>query len=245
MGGTLSGHAAGEPFDKLVYSKLKKMYGDKAFRQFEYLNTLYLNNPTYTGEGRSKLFKTNVVEFLLERGKKQTAEWSPNNLFEEKQNDTADNIVVFNNGKKEYFDLVDVKTRNDSKDAQPPNIISALKLAKACKIMLENNEFGNYSINYVEINWKKENKELVCTGCCYKELFKTDPAKLYINWAAALQIQFHVSDLTQTYKKDEEQWCSEYLDHFVRSAEHRIDEMNRKMVKPFEKYKIFKEQSCF
>lgn len=38
LSGTLSGHAAGEPFDKAVYNELKKVYGDRIFRQYEYLN---------------------------------------------------------------------------------------------------------------------------------------------------------------------------------------------------------------
>ena len=39
--GTLSGHAAGEPFEKLVYNELKKMYPNNIFKQYEYLNDLY------------------------------------------------------------------------------------------------------------------------------------------------------------------------------------------------------------
>lgn len=38
LSGTLSGHAAGEPFDKAVYANLKRMYPSKIFRQYEYLN---------------------------------------------------------------------------------------------------------------------------------------------------------------------------------------------------------------
>lgn len=36
--GTLSGHAAGEPFEKSVYRKLKEMYPNRIFKQYEYLN---------------------------------------------------------------------------------------------------------------------------------------------------------------------------------------------------------------
>ncbi len=38
LSGTLSGHAAGEPFDKHVYHILKKWFPDKTYRQYEYLN---------------------------------------------------------------------------------------------------------------------------------------------------------------------------------------------------------------
>lgn len=37
ISGTLSGHAAGEPFDKHVYNEKKK----NTFRQYEYLNDLF------------------------------------------------------------------------------------------------------------------------------------------------------------------------------------------------------------
>lgn len=43
--GTLSGHAAGEPFGKLVYNELKKMYPHNIFKQYEYLNDLYRAHP--------------------------------------------------------------------------------------------------------------------------------------------------------------------------------------------------------
>ena len=43
--GTLSGHAAGEPFEKLVYNELKKMCPNNIFKQYEYLNDLYRTYP--------------------------------------------------------------------------------------------------------------------------------------------------------------------------------------------------------
>ena len=39
--GTLSGHAAGEPFDKLIYENIKSKFPNNTFRQYEYLNYLY------------------------------------------------------------------------------------------------------------------------------------------------------------------------------------------------------------
>lgn len=66
--------------------------------------------------------------FLLSRGKAATENWSIENLFEEKQNDTADILLV----KDQFYELLDVKTRNISKSAQAPNIISAYKLAQTC-----------------------------------------------------------------------------------------------------------------
>lgn len=86
--------------------------------------------------------------FMLSRGDKATKEWSPENIFEEKQNDTAD-ILYHENG---YYDIIDVKTRNTSKNSMPPNIISAYKLAKMCALMIDNEEYENINIDYVEID---------------------------------------------------------------------------------------------
>lgn len=134
ISGTLSGHAAGEPFDKHVYSLIKKDFPKSTYRQYEFLNDLYLNNPKAIGyDERKKLLKSPTLMFLLSRGKNATDNWSAENPFEEKQNDTADILVV----KKAFYEIIDIKTRNLSKNAQPPNIISAYKLALLCANMIE------------------------------------------------------------------------------------------------------------
>lgn len=233
--GTLSGHAAGEPFDKFVYQVIKSDNQNTTFRQFEYLNDLYLKNPTViTLQERLNLFNSPSVMFLLSRGKDAVSKWEPENPFDEKQNDTADILVV----DKGFYEIIDVKTRNTSKKAQPPNIISAYKLAQLCAVMLDNEEFDKLSINYIEIDWKLQENKLVCDKVYYGSLFKEIPNSLYINWAAAMQLQFHVSDLDQNYEGDAKQWAKEYLKHFVTQARERSDYMIKKFVKPFEKYII-------
>jgi type II restriction enzyme len=234
LSGTLSGHAAGEPFDKHVYREIKKQFPQDTFRQYEYLNDLYSKSPDVIGiDARQKLFNSPTVLFLLSRGKNATDKWSIENPFEEKQNDTADDILVV---KDNFYELIDIKTRNISKLAQPPNIISAYKLAQLCAKMIDNKEFDNLTINYFEIDWLLENDKLVCKDAHFAYLFNADPADLYINWAAAMQIQFHVCDLDQSFKGTHEQWAKEYLKHFVSQAKKRADDMIKKFVKPFEKY---------
>jgi type II restriction enzyme len=231
--GTLSGHAAGEPFDKHVYAEIKKKFPKTIFRQFEYLNDLYSKNPNIIGcNARQELFNSPTVLFLLSRGKNATDKWSIENPFEEKQNDTADILVVKDN----FYELIDIKTRNISKSAQPPNIISAYKLAQLCAKMIDNKEFDDFTINYFEIDWELEKDKLVCQDAHFGCLFKANPADLYINWAAAMQIQFHICDLDQTFKGTRENWAKEYLKHFVNQAKKRSDDMIKKFVKPFEKY---------
>jgi len=233
LSGTLSGHAAGEPFDKHAYRFIKERYAGKTFRQYEFLNKLYSDNPKAVSvEDRWNLIKNPAVSFLLNRGKESTAEWSASNLFVEKQNDTADILVI----EKDFFNLIDVKTYNVARNGQPPNIISAYKVAKMCALMLDTRNFDSHDISYVGITWEIEEENLKCTRASVRELFKTDPATLYINWAAAMQIQFHVETLDQSYGGTVEQWCKDYLRTFVAQANARAETMLRKFVKPFEKF---------
>jgi Restriction endonuclease HincII len=132
--------------------------------------------------------------------------------------------------------VIDIKTRNLSKAAQAPNIISAFKLAQLCSIMLDNKEFNNLSINYFEIDWLLEDNFLVCKNAHFVNLFKTNPESLYINWAAAMQIQFHVCNLDQNYKGTIKNWAVSFLKHFVTQVYRRSDYMVEKYAKPFEKY---------
>ena len=231
--GTLSGHAAGEPFEKLAYSILKEKYPTKIFKQYEYLNDLYMKNPKVISlDNRKALFDSPVALFLLSRGDKATKDWDPFHVFEEKQDDTAD-ILWHDAG---YFNIIDVKTRNTDKNAQAPNIISAYKLAQMCAIMIDNDDFDSVGINYVEVNWKEEGDYLRCAGANWKNLFKSDPSTLYINWAAAMQIQFHVCDLDQSFSGTQKDWAKAYLKVFVTSAERRCKVMYDKYVLPFKKY---------
>ncbi len=231
--GTLSGHAAGEPFEKCVYHYLKEKYPDNIFKQYEYLNDLYLSHPEATTvTQRHELITSPTVRFLLSRGNQATKEWSKTNLFKEKQDDTAD-ILYHENGR---YDIIDVKTRNNSIKAMAPNIISAYKLAQMCKLMLDNKEYDNFNIDYIEIDWVEEGDLLKCVGAHHADLFKANPGKLYINWAAAMQIQFHVCELDQSWTQSKEEWAKEYLKTFVKSANHRIEQMKAKHITPFQTY---------
>jgi hypothetical protein len=233
ISGTLSGHAAGEPFDKHVYNEIKKQLPKNTFRQYEYLNDLYSKNASIIGvKARQELFDSPSVLFLLSRGKEATKKWSLENPFEEKQDDTADIIVA----KDSFYEVIDIKTRNLSKTAQAPNIISAVKLAQLCAIMIDNREFDRLSINYFEVDWLLEKDKLVCKDAHYVNLFKSIPENLYINWAAGMQIQFHVCNLDQDFKGTIEEWVKSYLIHFVAQVYRRSEYMIEKYAKPFEKY---------
>ncbi len=235
ISGTLSGHAAGEPFDKHIYLELKKVFPNKTYRQYEYLNDLFNKNPKVISyEDRLALFNSPTVMFLLSRGKSATTKRHINNPFEEKQNDTADILVVNN----DFYEIIDIKTRNLDKNAQPPNIISAYKLAQTCAKMIDNVEFDTFTIQYFGIDWRLENEQLVCKNAHSVNLFKSNPSTLYINWAAAMQIQFQVEDLDQNFTGSMEDRARLYLEHFVEQAKQRAADMIVKFVEPFEKYLI-------
>ena len=235
MNGTLSGHAAGEPFEKLIYQQLKRGYEGNVFKQYEFLNALYQRNPqVISAEDRYALFNSPTALFLLSRSESATSAWNPTNIFEEKQNDTAD--ILFYDKDSNYYELIDVKTRNVNKNAQPPNIISAYKLAQACAIMIDNKEYSTVSINYVEVDWKEDSEKLICEDAHFASLFKIAPENLYINWAAAMQIQFHVSEVEQSWKETMEKWAIAYISHFVASARLRCKRMEAEYITPFLKY---------
>ncbi len=232
--GTLSGHAAGEPFEKLIYDLLKQSDPTRIYKQFEYLNALYQLYPTaISPQDRFALFNSPIALFLLSRSETATAAWTPENIFQEKQNDTAD-FLAHENG---FFELVDVKTRNRIKHAQPPNIISSYKLAQMCALMFDNQRFDDIDLNYIEVEWEEQaNNTLICTQAYHAYLFKVPPEKLYINWAAAMQIQFYVHSIEQTFNESRELWAKRYLYAFTQSAQSRCQTMYEKYVTPFQKY---------
>jgi hypothetical protein len=97
--------------------EIKKQLPNNTFRQYEYLNDLYSKNAEIIGvEARQALFNSPSVLFLLSRGKEATKKWSLANPFDEKQDDTADILVVKDN----FYEVIDIKTRNLSKTAQAP-----------------------------------------------------------------------------------------------------------------------------
>ena len=217
----------------MVYHNLKSKYPQFIYKQYEFLNDISLRNPQHiTVEQRYALFDSPTALFLLSRGKSATNSWAPDNVFEEKQNDTAD-ILYFENG---CYDIIDVKTRNIDKNAMEPNIISASKLAKACAIMIDNDDFESINIDYIEVDWKENGEKLKAIDAHHANLFKANPHTLYINWAAAMQIQFHVCDLDQTWNGTRKEWAKEYLTVFVASAKSRCDKMYKDYIKPYLKY---------
>ena len=227
--GTLSGHAAGEPFCDLVFDMLQHRHGASIVKQHELLNMIMANPPYPIKEERVKKFPVRSLGELMWHGR-LGAKWSPESLFSEKQYDFADIIDLSEKGS---IHIIDVKTRNASKKGQPPNIMSALRLAKLCKGIIEHGEASNVKITYVGVDWLDQGANLECVDAHVTEMMKIPPEELYINFTAALQIQFHVDEVPQTFNLGNEEWARRFLQHYIRSWERRKEKFEKDNVLPF------------
>lgn len=234
--GTLAGHAGGLPFERLVNQILRDRLPGQTFRHYELLNQIYEHNPRATSlDQRYSLLGPPSLQYLLRRGKAATEKWSNDSLFEEKQNDTAEIIVLPSKrlaieiDKGRPVTLIDVKTQDVAKKAQAPNIISAEKIANVCKLAIESEKFLPFEIMYVGIKWRATKDELVCTDVRVVSLTDIDPSDLYINWAAALQIQFHPFEVSCKYEGDGMKWAYDYIKNFCTQLERRISKEGEKL----------------
>ena len=238
--GAISGHAAGEPFDKHVDSLIRDRYPDRTYRQFEALNAVLAANPkARTFEERRDLLGPPALSMLLVRGHQVMRDWAPDNLFDEKQDDTADVIVLASRAPDlmvPTVHLVDVKAHSLDKRGMPQNIISARKVAKMCRAMIDSRAFDSHDITYVGVDRELQEDELVAGDCAVVELFEVPPEQLYINWAAATQIQFRVGGLDQSFGEGVEAWCFAYIRHFVKSAEERITKSQKDFIDAYAAY---------
>ncbi len=149
--------------------------------------------------------------------------WTPGSEFEEKQNDTAESIIFPDTQPTLEFGgavLIDVKTVNLDRRGQPPNIMSAGKLAESLELALASGRVP-FDILYVGIAWRATESELIAEEVAVKSLFRV-AANLYINWVAAQQIQFHPLEIDQGFVGTREAWAQKFLTTFVQSLDSRI-----------------------
>jgi type II restriction enzyme len=230
--GTLAGHAAGAPFEKLVHAKLVDEFGERSSRHFEFLNRVLQELNDDEVEARLEAFGPQSIQSLVCRGKGQMKSWSPSNQFEEKQNDTAESIIPETwpyVPTQSFLLLADVKTHSLEKDGQPPNIMSAGKLAEALALALEEGAV-RFDFIYLGISWKAEADRLVCKSSDAISLFKMEP-RPYINWAAAEQLQFQVNGASQKFTGTREEWAKQFLKHFADSLESRITKQTARLAR--------------
>jgi type II restriction enzyme len=225
--GQSAGHASGLPFEQLIHNHLSENFNKRVLRQHEALNKVLLANPNaVTEKQRIELLGASAIQFLTKRGKLAMTNWTSSAQFAVKQDDTAESII-FPNEKCDFFSekllLIDVKTQDLSKKAQAPNIISADKLARACVLGLHQKQSIPFDIIYVGIKWLSNQSSLVIEDIKAISLMKINPGKIYINWVAAQQIQFHPFEVDQTFNRNSKEWCTGYLNSFSNSLESRIE----------------------
>ena len=231
--GTLSGHAAGLPFEKLVHQEVLNSFPKRTYRHFELLNVVFESNPeSKSAVERNALLGPPSLQFLLKRGVDATECWTVSSPFEEKQNDTAETVILPLQGWKveplnnEPVVLLDVKTQNSEMNAQPPNIISARKMMQACRLVLEHSTECPFNFVYVGVKWREVGSTLICTEVNVSSLLRVPPPELYINWAAALQIQFHPATVSQDFEGSPMDWCADFLETYALQLERRLKRDN-------------------
>lgn len=227
----LSGHAGGLPFEELVHQELLRCFPGRAFRHYEALNYALMESYKKSSGAfnpKNYTFGSPGVDYLCRRGKDALKSWSPDNLFEEKQNDTAESIVFSDkilNFNSPLVSLVDVKSQNSSKNAQPPNIISANKLINASEKIIEDENRVDFEILYMGVKFHEDEinnqKLLIADNWVVVDLFKIDPEAVYINWSAALQIQFHPFNVDQSYTGTHKEWLMSFVKFYIKSLEKR------------------------
>lgn len=222
--GTLAGHAGGLPFERLMHSALSDHFGERCYRHFESLNQILLNHPQATSaEDRRALFGPESMQQLVSRGKTALTKWAPDSQFVEKQDDTAETII-FSNENCDFASgevwLVDVKTQNDVGNSQPPNIISASKLATSLRSAIQEGEV-RFNFVYIGVSFHATEKELICKEVNTTSLFQVSKP-LYINWSAAQQIQFHPMNVDQDFNGTKMEWAYKFIETFCDSLQNRI-----------------------
>lgn len=230
--GQLAGHAGGLPFETLVHELLEKEFDGRAYRHYEALNKSLEMEYKKTGNDSIKpdfQFGNPDINFLVSRGKSAIEGWRVDNQFVEKQNDTAESIIF--SGNDEFFEselvtLVDVKTQNIAKTSQPPNIISAKKIAQLSETVLRGRFEPSFEILYCGIKFMQVEspvtKVLTAADANAISLTRINPESLYINWAAATQIQFHPFEVDQSFRGSTRQWLESYLGVYCKQLDRRV-----------------------
>lgn len=224
-GSTLAGHASGLPFEDLIHNRLLAEYPGRVLRQYEALNKNLLDHPNAsTYEERLDVMGSEAVQYLVRRGVAAMKAWSPQNLFEVKQDDTAESIIFPTTDcalSSDRVILLDVKTQDIDKKAQAPNIMSADKIARASVLALTAKKPVPFEIVYAGVKWQRAGDKLKCVEATAISMMKITPP-LYINWVAAQQIQFHPFEVDQTFPGTHEEWCVAYVENFCTSLGDRI-----------------------
>lgn len=226
----ISGHRIATPLEEEVYDALSKAYPGLTFKQHEAVNK-YLSQAAAQGRvSNGFVFGNEAVDYLVNPRKKALSSW-PEEIVPGRQSDTAD-IVLFSDSS--LFDgssvfLIDVKSHDLGKNSQPPNIMPARKLAKLAEICLSRNIDPNFSMYYVDLGYRKKDAGVVVEDVCMVDMMKIPPLDydgkgkpMYINWAAALQVQFRPSEVSQDFELSQKEWLAVFMKNYTSQKRDRI-----------------------
>lgn len=225
-----SGHRIATPLEEEVYDALSKTYPGLAFKQHEAVNVYLSQAVTRDKVSDDFIFGNEAIDYLVNPGKKALSHW-PEEPVPGKQSDTAD-IVLFSDSS--LFDgsaafLIDVKSHDLGKSDQPPNIMSARKLAKVAEICLSKNIDPNFSLYYIDLGYRKKDAGVVVEDVRMIDMMKIPPLDyngkgkpLYINWSAAIQVQFRPSEVSQDFELSQKDWLAIFMKNYTSQKRDRI-----------------------
>lgn len=225
-----SGHRIATPLEEEVYEALSKAYPGLTFKQHEALNDYLLQTVAQGRVPDGFVFGNEAVDSLVNPGKKALSHW-PEKIVLGRQSDTAD-IVLFSDSA--LFDgssvfLIDVKSHDFGKNSQPPNIMSARKLAKVAEICLSKNIDPNFSLYYIDLGYRKKDAGVVVEDVRMVDMMKIPPLDyngkgkpLYINWSAAIQVQFRPSEVSQDFQLSQKDWLAIFMKNYTSQKRDRI-----------------------
>ena len=204
--GDVAGHAAGTVYEDLVFNAVSGVRSGGVFRQHEILNRVFLERESVTDPvERERLLGPPGQSRLLRRGVSSMEEWSRDNQFSYKQNDTADCVLI--------------------PVTAPIETPSDLDRLIMLDVKSHNSKRGELSFEmlYSFVSWEIDGRDMVCNKTETISLFRTDPGSLRINWAAGGQIQFHPWDVGQDWSGTSVEWMLSYLEHRNASRERNLN----------------------
>lgn len=225
-----SGHRIATPLEEEVYDALSKTYPGLAFKQHEAVNEYLSQTVMQDKVSDDFIFGNEAIDYLVNPGKKALSNW-PGKIVPGRQSDTAD-IVLFSDSA--LFDglsvfLIDVKSHDFGKNSQPPNIMSARKLAKVAEICLSKNIDPNFSLYYIDLGYRKKDAGVVVEDVRMVDMMKIPPLDyngkgkpLYINWSAAIQVQFRPSEVSQEFQLSQKDWLAVFMKNYASQKRDRI-----------------------
>lgn len=225
-----SGHRIATPLEEEVYDALSKTYPGLAFKQHEAVNEYLSQTVTRDKVSDDFIFGNEAIDYLVNPGKKALSNWSEK-IVPGRQSDTAD-IVLFSDSA--LFDgssvfLIDVKSHDFGKNSQPPNIMSARKLAKVAEICLSKNIDPNFSLYYIDLGYRKKDAGVLVEDVRMVDMMKIPPLDyngkgkpLYINWSAAIQVQFMPSEVSQDFELSQKDWLAIFMKNYISQKRDRI-----------------------